>query len=77
MTYRTDQQWLEICESAINGNWQQAGKECVDYGFWANDLIKKYNEVDVHLLEEETDIALLVEIAMKHRLKEVAKNGND
>lgn len=63
--YRTEEQWNEICESAINGNWQQAGQECVDYGFWANDMIKAFEENDNGL--EATDLALLAELAMEKR----------
>lgn len=66
--YRTTEQWNEICDSAINGNWTQAGKECVEYGFWANDMIKAYEEESNGL--EATDLALLSEIAMQERAKD-------
>ena len=67
MNFRTDEQWNEICDSAKNGNWTQAFQECVDYGFYANDMIKKYNNEDYHVLDDESDIALLSEGAAKIR----------
>lgn len=68
--YGTDEQWIEICESALNGNWSQSAQECVDYGFWANDMIKKYQAEDYHILSKESDIAILSEMAMKLRNEE-------
>jgi len=68
--YRTGEQWQEICESAYNGNWQQAGEMCKDYGFYANDMINKYKAEDVHILEEPEDLALLSELATEKRYKE-------
>ena len=67
MEYRTEEQWETICENAANGNWQDAGQNCVDFGFYANDLINKYENEDFHLLDDPTDIAILVEISMKIR----------
>ena len=67
MEYRTEEQWETICENAVNGNWQDAGQNCVDFGFYANDLINKYENEDFHLLDDPTDLAILVEIAMKIR----------
>jgi hypothetical protein len=67
--YRTIEQWQEICDSAINGNWQQAGQECVDYGFYANDMINFWtDEGDSHMLEA-TDLCYLAEIAAEKRYK--------
>ena len=65
--YRTKEQWETICENASNGNWSDAGQNCVDYGFYANDLIKKYENEEFHILDDPTDIAILVEIAMEKR----------
>ena len=42
--YRTSEQFAEICESAINGNWNQAFREGFEAGFYAQDLIKHYEE---------------------------------
>lgn len=68
--YRTDEQFNEICESMSNGNWTQAGQECVDYGFYANDLrIKQEIARDNgdNLIEDDFDFAELIEIANKIR----------
>ena len=65
--YRTQEQFEEIAANCINGNWTDAGKNCVEYGFYANDLIKANEETN--LFNELTDIAVLVEIAMEQRGK--------
>ena len=69
--YRTAEQWEDICEDAINGNWKDAGKSCADFGFWANDLIKAFEENPNGL--ECSDLALLSELAMEYRNKEEEK----
>jgi len=75
--YRTREQFEEIIESAINGNWTQAGEECVEYGFYANDLIKQYEEIEnefgcsPYQYFDKADIARIVEIAAKIRYEEV------
>jgi hypothetical protein len=66
--YRTSEQWAEIADSAINGNWTTAGEETEEYGFYANDLIKAF-EKESHGLEA-TDLCLLSEMAQKNRCKE-------
>ena len=38
--YRTPEQFTEIVENCLNGNWRDAAKNCVNYGFYANDLCK-------------------------------------
>ena len=76
MKHRTREQFEEIVESATNGNWTQAGQECVDYGFCANDLIKQYKQIEEefgcepYTYFEKSDIALIVEIATKLRYEE-------
>jgi hypothetical protein len=67
--YRTADQWKTICENAYNGNWSHAFENCVEYGFYANDLIRHYNDEEYHLLEA-TDLAILSEGASKLRNKE-------
>lgn len=44
--YRTQDQWNEICDSAVNGNWSTARKEVEEYGFYVEDLIK-YHKQDI------------------------------
>lgn len=64
-TYRTDEQFEEIAENCLNGNWSDAAQNCVDYGFYANDLINKNKELE--LFDDFYDIAELIEIATKLR----------
>ena len=73
--YRTNEQFEEIVESATNGNWSQAFKECVDYGFYANDLIEMYEEREREMggkpytYFDITDIARLAEGCCEARYK--------
>lgn len=70
--YQTQEQFREIVDSMINGNWSQAADECVEYGFWANDLLKaleaddNWEEDDKSLLP---DLVLLAELAAEKRYK--------
>ena len=68
MDYRTTEQFEEICDSAMNGNWSQAFKECVEYGFFANDLINAFNNNDYCGIEA-TDLSILAEGANELRNK--------
>ncbi|MDA3781150.1 MAG: hypothetical protein PF487_13135 [Bacteroidales bacterium] len=63
--YRTLEQFTDIAENCYNGNWTDAAKNCVEYGFYANDL-RKFNE-DENLFEDLYDIAELAEMAQKLR----------
>ncbi|MEM3335449.1 MAG: hypothetical protein QXY47_05405 [Thermoplasmata archaeon] len=67
--YRTNEQFLEICEDMYNGNWTEAAQKCAEYGFWANDLKRKYEEgaEGSELIEDIWDFVELVEMAMKFR----------
>ena len=70
MEYRTYEQFEDLCESMVNGNWQQAGEDCAKYGFWANDLIEmfeRYEEDGEHLGVKWSDFIILVEIANNYR----------
>jgi len=64
--YRTTQQFEEISESALNGNWKQAFKQCEEYGFYANDLIEHYEANEVNIIDLK-DIAILSEGAQELR----------
>ena len=44
--YRTEEQFFHICDSIINGNYQQAIEEAVDYGFSAVDLANYAHEFE-------------------------------
>lgn len=63
--YRTAEQFEEIAENCLNGNWSDAAKNCVEYGFYANDL-RKFNE-ELELFDDIYDIAELVEMAERLR----------
>lgn len=44
--YRTQKQFFEICDSIINGNYQQAIDEAIEYGFSAVDLANYAHEFE-------------------------------
>lgn len=68
--YRTKEQFQEIVNSAINGNWSIAFKKSEEFGFRANDLIDANIEAkemgDIHFTDL-TDIALISEGAEELR----------
>ena len=68
--YRTPEQFTEIVEDCFNGNWSHAAANCVEFGFYAQDLINSQENAidngDEHF-EDEKDIALIVEMAAKLR----------
>ena len=66
--YRTEEQFTTICENAVNGNWRDAGRNCVDFGFYAHDLIRHFEAQECPLIEA-TDIALITELASEIRYK--------
>lgn len=68
--YRTQEQFNDIVENVINGNWTDAAKQCVEYGFYAHDLIKFHNDsIDTGewCFDDLTDIAQLAEMAERLR----------
>ena len=65
MEYQTEEQFLEICDSMYNGQWTQAAKECVEYGFFASDIVQHLEDLpelsmNIHnfifLIEEATKL---------------------
>ena len=65
--FRTEEQFIEIMENAMNGNWSDAFKGAEEYGFYAQDLIANYqNTVDVYGWEFE-DLVYISEGAQKLR----------
>ena len=68
-TYRTQEQFQEIVDSCTNGNWTQAANECIEYGFYAQDLINAQEACDFGGFEDLTDIATLIEMATEIRCK--------
>lgn len=68
MKYRTDKQFLAICDSMINGNWSHAGKECATFGFYANDLKLKYEEIGEQCgIDDIWDFVELIALAEDYR----------
>ena len=67
--YRTREQFQEIVDNMDNGNWQDAGKLCNEYGFWASDIHTALQEYDYMGNVDPTDFIYLVEIAMQDRQK--------
>lgn len=66
--YRTAEQFEEICDSMLNGNWTVAAKECAEYGFYANDLkIAHENDPESCPIDDIWDFVELVEMAAKYR----------
>lgn len=68
--YRTSDQFDEIETSMLNGNWTQAGQECVDYGFYANDLHIAHDTAVAegrYTPDDIWDYVELIEIANKIR----------
>lgn len=67
--FRTTEQFLEIVDSCLNGNWTTAAEECVKFGFYANDLIRKQEELSVDGLgfDDPCDIARVIESATRLR----------
>ena len=66
--YRTREQFLDMLEEMDNGNFQDAGRKCVEHGFWASDIVKTLEECDVYDIDY-TDFIILIEIAMQFRAK--------
>jgi hypothetical protein len=68
--YRTDEQFQEMCENMINGNWSDAGRNCAEYGFYAGDIRIKQEQARMegtNLIEDDLDFAKVIEIAQKYR----------
>lgn len=66
--YRTTEQFLDICDSMINGNWTQAGQDCAKWGFYANDLRTEYEQnAEVCGITDIFDFCELLEIANRYR----------
>lgn len=56
MEYRTEKQFLEIVDSVGNGNFSQATDECIEYGFYAYDLVKGLkNLIELGYYEEASE----------------------
>ena len=65
--YRTETQWIEICQAAVNGNWNIAGLIAAERGFFAVDLVRFWQDEEVHILELSTDLVFIAELAQAFR----------
>ena len=82
MKYRTNEQFETIVSNVYSNNWTDAAQNCVDFGFYANDLIKLNDRAIEECLEYTDDegnvevlypfsdlyaIAIVIEMATKLR----------
>ena len=69
MEYRTVRQFKEMIENIQNGNWTDAAKNGVKYGFYATDIIKMLDEFENWNIDKN-DLIELVEGITKKRSKQ-------
>jgi len=81
--YRTQEQFDEIVESVINGNYSQAGQLTVEYGFDATDLknfVDNSEWVHNHKYFDTEDLYWVIETAttirMQQNFDELDKQGD-
>ena len=65
--YRTEEQFHSLMDTAINGNWTDAFKEAEEGGFYAQDLIRFYEETGEDYGYEMEDLIYIAEGAQKLR----------
>jgi len=66
MKYRTKQQFKEISENVMFGNWTDAAELAVESGFYANDLLRMLEEEELSIISL-SDLVILVEIMTEKR----------
>jgi len=67
MEYRTEEQFIDIMENAINGNWSDAFKGAEEGGFFAQDLIRHYENIGEMYGFELEDLVYIAEGAQRLR----------
>lgn len=73
--YRTAEQYQDIVESMLNGNWTQAADMCIEYGFYSQDLLNALEADDTveecsqYWCELMSDFVHLAELAAERRAK--------
>jgi len=82
MEYRTNEQFETIVSNVYNNNWTDAAQKCVEYGFYAIDLVRRNEKAIEESLEytddegnvqvlypfsDLNDIAIVIEMATKLR----------
>lgn len=66
--YRTYEQFIDIVENMLNGNWTDAAKLCAESGYYANDLKMTYeNDPESCPVDDIWDFVELIEMAAKYR----------
>ena len=77
--YRTQEQFDEIVESLINGNYRQAEELTVDYGFYATDLknfVDNTEWVHNHKYFDVVDLYWVIEGATTIRMEKNFEEEN-
>ncbi len=65
--YRTEDQFIDLMDSAANGNFSEAAKTAEEAGFYAQDLIEHYhNTVEVYGWDFE-DLVYISQMAQELR----------
>jgi len=62
-----DVQWIQICDAARDGNFYIAGLIAAQGGFFAEDLVRFWQDEEEHILELSTDLVLIAELAQAFR----------
>lgn len=65
--YRTEEQFISIMENAQNGNWSDAFKEAAEAGFYAQDLIRHWENIGNIYGFLYKDLVYIAEGAQKYR----------
>ena len=61
--YRTYEQYYELIDDIVNGNWQIAWEKWEERGFYAKDLVEKWQPEDC----EMEDLVYLAELIERNR----------
>ena len=65
--YRTQAQWIQICDAAVDGNWYISALIAAQGGFYAVDLVRFWQNEEDHILELSTDLVFIAELAQAFR----------
>lgn len=65
--YRTEEQFISLMENAQNGNWSDAFRDAEEGGFYAQDLIRHFENIGEDCGFEFEDLIYIAEGAQKLR----------